>query len=346
MSTDLVRTAAPVPSPSRLGQGTAIEQSRAAAEVHARVVVAQQVPRRIDQAERDMLASCAMTALAERAFYKYPRGKQTVTGASIHLARELARCWGNVDYGIHELRRDDDAGQSEMLAWAWDLQTNTRSGQIFIVPHGRDTKDGRVVLVELRDIYENNANMGARRLREAIFSVLPPWFTEAAKEACAATLKRGDGTPLADRIGKAIAGFAELGVREAQLVQKVGRPCKVWTELDLAQLVVSFRSIQRGELTREDEFGVERSTAADIQAAAAAATEPGPATRQARDRDSEAPASPEPPQQPSEPVEKPEGRPAPTTPRNATAARRPVDERPDGDWPATAQPPPDPAVTS
>ena len=50
-------------------------------------------------------------------------------------------CWlpggGNVQYGINELRRDDSAGESEMRAWAWDVQNNTRSVRSFIVPHAR-----------------------------------------------------------------------------------------------------------------------------------------------------------------------------------------------------------------
>ena len=273
MSIEPSRTPA-VPSPGRVGQGTAIEQSRAAAEVHAAVVVAQQVPRNIDVSQRDMLASCAQRGLAERAFYRYSRAGGAVSGASVHLARELARCWGNVQYGIHELRRDDEAGQSEMQAWAWDVQTNTRSSQIFIVPHGRDTREGRKPLVDLRDIYENNANMGARRLREAIFSILPPWFTEQAKDACSETLKQGDGTPLADRVGKAVAAFGELGVREPQLVQKIGRPKGTWTAQDLAQLAVILRSIQRGEVTRDEEFVPERVTAAEIQAQASPQVSP------------------------------------------------------------------------
>jgi hypothetical protein len=63
-------------------------------------------------------------ALANRAFYSVPnRGN----GPSVHLARELARIWGNLDYGVKELRRDDAAGESEVLAFAWDQQTNVRS---------------------------------------------------------------------------------------------------------------------------------------------------------------------------------------------------------------------------
>lgn len=114
----------PIPSttmPTRIGQGTAVEQSRAAAEVQAAVVVAQQCPRNIQQAVAEMRESCRQPYLAERAFYRYGRGGSTVTGPSVHLARELARCWGNIQYGLVELRRDDEYGQSEMQAFAWDV---------------------------------------------------------------------------------------------------------------------------------------------------------------------------------------------------------------------------------
>src|SRR5512139_3483261 len=102
-STALDRVATPG-APVRIGQATAIEQSRAAAEVEAAVVVAQRVPRVVANAVDQMRQSCQQKRLAERAFYRYPRGGQTVTGASVHLARELARCWGNIQYGISELR--------------------------------------------------------------------------------------------------------------------------------------------------------------------------------------------------------------------------------------------------
>jgi hypothetical protein len=74
-----------------------------------------------------MRESCSQKGLAERAFFRYSRGGSQITGPSVHLARELARCFGNVQYGIAELRRDDEHGESEMQAFAWDVQTNTRA---------------------------------------------------------------------------------------------------------------------------------------------------------------------------------------------------------------------------
>ena len=249
-------------APSRIGQGTAVEQSRAVAEVQAQVIVAQQMPRDINRAVREMQRSCAMKSLAEKAFYRYSRGGQQISGPSVQLARELARAFGNVQYGITELRRDDEHGQSEMLAFAWDLETNTRSATTFIVQHVRDTRGGSRALTDQRDIYELNANNGARRLREMIFAILPGWYTEDAVAACHATLAAdsSDGGTVAERAAKAAERFGRIGVTVTQLEQKLGAPQARWTPSDLAQLAVIWKSIERGETTTEAEFGASPGT--------------------------------------------------------------------------------------
>jgi hypothetical protein len=187
-----------------------------------------------------------------------------VAGATIHLARELARCWGNLQYGIVEMLRDDFHGQSEMLAFAWDVQTNTRNSSTFIVPHKRDTKKGVTTLTDMRDIYENNTNNASRRVREAIFAVLPPWFVEQAKSLCSKTLEHGGGIPLATRISNAISRFADLDITQSQLEDKVGRPAGRWNARDAAQLAVTFTSIQRGEVRVEEAFPPPRVTTEEI----------------------------------------------------------------------------------
>lgn len=248
----------PLESASRLpargaGQSTMVEQSRAVAEVQAAVVIAQRQPRSVAAALQEMREVCRIQQLAERAFFRFNRGG-TVSGESVHLARELARVWGNVVYGLTELSRDEARGQSEMMAFAWDLQTNARAQTAFIVPHVRDTKGGGKPLTDMRDIYENNANMGARRLREQIFAILPVWFREEAAELCRETLEKGGGQPMAVRIATCVGAFAELGITRAQLERKQGRKADAFTAQDLATLTVVMKSIKRGEMRAEDEF--------------------------------------------------------------------------------------------
>lgn len=252
-------------APARIGQGTAVEQSRAVAEVQAAIVVAQQVPRDINSAISEMRQSCQQMFLAERAFFRYSRGSGNITGASVHLARELARCWGNIQYGLVEMRRDDEYAQSEMQAFAWDVEKNSRNSSTFIVPHKRDQKGGPKQLTDMRDIYENNANNGARRVREAIFAILPPWFVEEAKQICTRTLADGGGKPLPQRIADAIRAFEGIGVVQDRIETKFGRPSGKWTEHDVAQLLVAFQSIQRGEVTADEEFPLPRVTVDEIK---------------------------------------------------------------------------------
>lgn len=247
--------------PARIGQATAIEQSRAVAEVQAAIIVAQQCPRDMVRAWAEMRAACSRLALANRAFYAVPsRG----TGPSVHLARELARIWGNIDYGVKELSRDDDAATSEVQAYAWDQQTNVRSTRSLIVPHARMKGRNRQVLTDLTDVYLNNQNVGARAVRECVFSALPADFVAEAQELCRTTIEKGDGQPLDKRIATMIEAFAGLGVTVNRIETRLERKRGQWTAADVADLSVVFSTIKRGETNAETEFPQERVTVADI----------------------------------------------------------------------------------
>jgi hypothetical protein len=250
--------------PVGASQATAIEQQRAIAQVQAAIVVARHHPRDEIGARDRMERACQLPSLAERAFFRYARGGGQVTGASIHLATELARCWGNIDYGISELRRDDIKGESEMLAYAWDLETNARNANTFIVPHKRDKRGGAELLTDMRDIYENNANMGARRLRECIFHVLPKPFLEEAKTIAMQTLEHGGGEPIEKRRVTLLEAFATLRVTRKQIETKIGRAADKLTAYDIGVLRVIYQSIRRGESTVAEEFPDDR--AAEVQA--------------------------------------------------------------------------------
>ena len=269
MSTNLPEQyAAPAaPAPQFVGQGTAVEQSRAVAEVQAAVIVALQFPRNEALAVQKMTTAFRQQDLASRSFFRFNRAKTNVTGETIQFAKELARCWGNIHHGVHELRRDDMAGESEMQAWAWDLETNERASTTFIVPHTRYSKEnGSTRLEDPRDVYESNSNNGARRLREMIFTVLPSWYRNQAAAIARNTLENGAGDkPLSERTAEAIAAYDELGVTLAQLETHRGRESGKWTNPDLAELHVVYESIRRGETTVADEFPQAGVTAAEVK---------------------------------------------------------------------------------
>ena len=278
----------PSASVDRLGQATAVEQSRAIAQVQAAAVMARQFPRSTQAAISEMRDACGRTELAKRAFFKFPRGGESVTGASVYLARELARIWGNIDYGLNELRRDDMHGQSEMQAYAWDLQTNARSTRTFVIEHARDTKQGRKQLTDLRDISDNNNNFGARAVREMIFATLPQWFTDMAQEVCRETLKNGGGVPLPTRVANALAAYKRARITPAQLATRVGTEPDAWTHEDVTDLEILYRSLQNREITRDEAFPETESTVTAEELAAA----PKPATKQPAKANAEVVAEP------------------------------------------------------
>jgi hypothetical protein len=266
-----------VPSANRAGQSTQIEQARAMAQVHAMMRMAKEYPRDPALARRRMHDACGQMVLAEKAFFRFPRGGQQVTGPTIHLARELAGCWGNIDFGVSELARDDYKLESEMLAQAWDIETNTRTYAGFILPHKQDVGGGTKPLYTMREIYENNANAGARRLREAIYAVLPIWFCIEAQALCNKTLaEENSSIPLHERIEKLVEWFAAKGIKQDQLRDKIGKPLGHWTAGDVATMRVITQSLIANETTIELEFPTVFTRAEDIAAPVAEVeTKPG-----------------------------------------------------------------------
>lgn len=244
-------------------QATEVERARAIAEVQAAVVVAQQVPRDQERALAEMRDSCKLMSLAERAFYTVP--SRGTNQPSVHLMRELARIWGNVQYGVHELRRDDAKGESEVLAFAWDVQANTRTSRVFQQPHARMAGGQRVKLTDLGDIYLSNQNTGARAVRECIGNVLPRWFVEEAQTICRNTLEHGEGVPLHERRQNMVNAYREIGIKLDQIEAKLGRKFGQWNASDIAQMGILYTSITRDGLDKDEEFPPARITAADIK---------------------------------------------------------------------------------
>jgi hypothetical protein len=238
---------------SHVNQGTVhIEQSRAVTEAQGKLLLAKKFPRDEAQAYNMIMESCSRPALAATGEYAYPRGGQTVRGPSIRLAEELARCWGNIDYGIRELSRSE--GVSEMEAYAWDLQTNTISSQKFTVRHIRDKRGGGQVLSEERDIYEITANMGGRRLRARLMAILPPDLVDAAVERCRLTLAGNTEEPVKDRVRRMLNSFNKFGVNDKHITRYLKKSLDDVLPEDIADLQGVYNSLKSGQHTAKDFF--------------------------------------------------------------------------------------------
>lgn len=236
-----------------ISQGTiAIEASRAIAEAQGKLVIAKRFPRNEVDAYAKAMQACQRPSMAAKAFYSFPRGGQTVSGPTIRFAEELARCWGNIDYGIKELSQDD--GKSEMQAYAWDLETNAQSVQNFTNPHQREQGKKMVTLTSQRDIYENNANMATRRLRSRILAILPSWFVEDAVEECKKTLAGQNELPLIDRVKKMVVSFGKLGVTQEQIELRLKKKIEAMNTDDFTDFIGIYNAIKQGESKIADWF--------------------------------------------------------------------------------------------
>lgn len=232
----------------------AIEQSRAIAEAVAQFEFAKRFPREKSRVYEKLNEVCSSLALATKATYSYPKGGAPVKGSSIRLAEEIARCYGNIQYGIRELSRTQ--GASEMQAFAIDLETNTSKVINFTVEHVRHTKTGVNKLTDPRDIYELAANQGSRRVRSCILAIIGRDLEEYALNLCNKTIAGNSQQTISERIRNMVQAFAPWGVKVKHIEKYIG--CKADNMLveHLVDLISIYNSIKDGMTSPSQWFGI------------------------------------------------------------------------------------------
>lgn len=236
---------------------TEMMMSRQAQEVQGAIVMAKKFPRDEVESFNRIVRACQRKGLAENAMYEYPRGGTKVVGPSIRLAEAMAQNWGNIDFGIIELEQKN--GESQVMAYAWDLETNTRQTKVFTVPHIRSTKKGNVPLTDPRDIYEMVANQGARRVRACILGVIPGDVQDAAIDQCNKTMSEGEKKPVIDLVRDMAAIFErEFSVPIEAIEKYIGCKSEAFSMNDLVRLRRVYKSLHDGMAKREDYFDLPR----------------------------------------------------------------------------------------
>lgn len=240
--------------------------SRQTQEVQGQIIMAKKFPRDEIAARNRILTACQRKRLAEQAEYEYPVGREKVTGVSIRLAEVMAQNWGNMDFGFMELEHKN--GESQVMAYAWDLETNTRQTKVFSVPHSRYSKQyGNTPLKDPRDIYNQIASQAARRVRACILGIIPRDIVDEAVEQCQNTLINGEEKPLEDLIKDCVRTAEKTyQVPQESLEKYIGCKASAFSMNDLIRLKKVFNSIKDGMAKREEIFelpGVEEKEAVD-----------------------------------------------------------------------------------
>jgi len=239
----------------------AIEQSRAVAEALGKIQIAKMFPRSMAEAYEKLNNACSRPSFAAIATYAYPRGGQTISGPSIRLAEEIARCFGNIQYGVRELSQRP--GESEMQAYAWDMESNTERVMNFTVKHERHTKYGITKLTDPRDIYEMTANQGGRRVRACILAVVDRDLEQFSLDVCKKALAGDSTIPLGDRIRNMIAAFAKLGISSAHIEHRLGVQVDHILPDQMSELTGIYNSLRDGMSKASDWFEMPSSNSQD-----------------------------------------------------------------------------------
>ncbi len=269
---------------------TELAQTGAAAEkqfeIQGAIIVARNFPRNEDAAFQKLMKACQRSSFAEDAGYSFPRGESKVEGPSVNLAREAARVWGNIRYGLEVIRDDEESRQ--IRGWAWDMETNTKvtaedDFQKLIQRKNRATHKTEWVSPDERDLRELTNRRGAILVRNCILQVLPKDLIEDAMAMSKQTLKAGaEKDPEGER-KKIILAFASLNVTVEMLERKLGHPIGQSSPTEIAELRTIFKSIDDGnskwaeyvaEKAAHDLGDVAKKSEATVPAAAQAESRP------------------------------------------------------------------------
>lgn len=227
--------------------------SRQMQEVQGQIVMAKKFPRDENESYSRIMRACQRKTLAEKASYEYQRGDAKINAPSIRLAEVAAQNWGNISFGVVEL--EQKSGESTVMSFAWDLETNVRQEKIFTVPHIRHTKKGDYPLTDPRDIYEMVANQGARRLRACILGIIPGDIIESAMEQCNKTLIEEEKKSLADVVKEVCLYFQrDYNVPIDALEKFIGCKADAFSMSDCIRLRKVYNAIKDGMSKREDYF--------------------------------------------------------------------------------------------
>ena len=251
----------------RNGPQTALTEAtvqREIAEVQAALLIAKRFPRDPVQAVDRILQACTRPQLASAALYQYARGGADISGPSIRLAEAIAQQWGNLICGVSEIARRP--GESECIAYAWDLETNFRDDRRFLVKHVRNTRRGNYVVTDERDVYEMIANQGARRKRACILTVVPGDVVEAAIRQVEVTLQTNIRlTP--DRLKAMLETFEEYSVTKDMIEARIQRRIDAITPALFIQLGKIANSLKDGMSEPADWFEIHAATPASSESA-------------------------------------------------------------------------------
>jgi hypothetical protein len=241
---------------------------RAQAEIQSSIIIAKKFPRDVTKGYMELQKSARRPTFARKARYSFPRGGQEVAGPSVNLAREAARCWGNIRYGVTMMPTEDDEEWIQIEAWAHDAETNTWAYAQDRFPNKVQRRNKGWVKPDERDRRELVNRRGAISVRNALLQLLPFDVIEDAVNACLATTRAAASQDLEenreDTIRKLVMAFEQMGVTKEMIEKRLGHSTELTDAAELDELRSVWHSMHDGNTNRNDHFNVPAAQAEGV----------------------------------------------------------------------------------
>lgn len=252
---------------SNLETGALATVTREQTEIQSQIIVAKRFPRNEIQCFQAATKAFERPSLAESACYRFPRGGSQIEGPSVDLAREVARLWKNIRYGLRivEMTRDplQECDVCKIKGFAHDMEANNSvevedTFKVLIQRKNKQTGKTEWVKPDERDFRELVNRRGAICVRNALLQILPPDVVNEVIKIAKDTLRKAAAGELEqnreDAIRRLAIGFDRLGVTVQMLEDKLGHSLSSTTAEELAEMRQVWKSISDGQLKREEVF--------------------------------------------------------------------------------------------
>ena len=234
----------------RIVGGNVYQQDKATIDVQ--ISTAKAYPRNMKRATENAIAIVTIDKdTATTCTYSLPRGGKAITGPSVHLAKILAQCWGNMRVEAKVMSVDDKTLTSQAVAF--DLENNLAIK--VEVKRSIMTKTGRMN-DDMIVVTGNAANSIA--LRNAVLSVIPRSIVDKVHNEAKRTII-GDISDKSKMIAKRKQVFDGLkdtyNVSEKEALTAIGKAAiDHVTGDDLLTLIGIGQAIKDGDTTVEFAF--------------------------------------------------------------------------------------------
>jgi hypothetical protein len=230
--------------------------AREQAEIQSAYLMAKRFPRDEEVCRERIINACKRLSFADEAYYAFPRGGNEVSGPSVVLAREAARLWGNIRFGLKVVRDDDES--RTIKGTALDLETNAFSEfeddfKKLIQRKDKDSNQTRWVTPDERDLRELTNRRGAILIRNCITSILPKDLIDAAVVAAEDTIAQFADKNKAETGKRILETFTTLFVSQAELEKYLGHTLTDLTKEEIVKLR-GIASAMRAGVSKKEEF--------------------------------------------------------------------------------------------